>query len=309
MTRDTIKALCLGLVIATGISFKKPQGDFNFKDTPHAWIAGPQTTLLAKKLNTIAEKGSFVMTIPKSPYRCPPGPYERACLVADFLKREKRGGTVTVLDANNDIQAEKHTFDKAFNDLYGGIIDYRTNVTVESVNSAAGVVETNKGDVQGDVVNVIPQQRALGFVRRAKLTGDGDWAGVDPLTYESTEPGFEGVHIIGDSQGSGQPKSAHMANAQAKVCADAIIRSLAGLPTKTQERMDNITTNSACYSPITYDEASWLTANFRYQPGVFEDELGQMVLARPLGEADHWSRENYKEMFAWASNLFTDSFH
>ena len=95
-----------------------------------------------------------------------------------------------------------------------------------------------------------------------------------------------------------------MANSQAKVCADAIIRLIAGLPIDEEERVANITTNSACYSPITYDEASWLTANFAYNPAT-----GQMGLVGNLGEAERWNRENYQEMFAWASNLFTDTWH
>ena len=292
---------CDRLVIATGIEFDAPEGT-DFQKTPHAWIAGPQTTLLANQINAMPDRGSFVMTIPKSPYRCPPGPYERACLVADILQR-RGGGTVTVLDANAGIQAEVHTFSKAFFDLYPDTIDYQTNVVVEGVDAAARAVTTRSGEVGGDVVNIIAPQRALGFVRDSGLTGGGDWAGVDPLTYASTESGFETVHIIGDSQGSNQPKSAHMANSQAKVCADAILRSLAGLPTDSVERVENITTNSACYSPITYDEASWLTANYAFNAGagVMEKVAG--------GEADHWNRDNYEEMFAWASNLFTDSLH
>jgi NADPH-dependent 2,4-dienoyl-CoA reductase/sulfur reductase-like enzyme len=301
--------LCNRLVIATGIDFDVPEGT-DFSLTPHAWIAGPQTTLLANKVNALSAGGSFVMTIPKSPYRCPPGPYERACLVADILKR-KGGGTVTVLDANADIQAEKHTFSKAFDELYGDIVEYIPNTTLGEVRSSDRLVDTSKGEFKGDVVNIIPQQRALGFVRKAGLTAGGDWAAIDPLSYESTVPGFEGVHIIGDSQGSGQPKSAHMASSQAKVCADAIIRMITGngVSVTDPERVANITTNSACYSPITYDEASWLTANFSYQaPDMPDHEVGKMVLQH-IGEAEHWSRDNYEEMFAWASNLFTDSFH
>jgi len=309
---------CDRLVVATGIGFKKPAGDFNFNDTPHAWIAGRQTTRLANKVQALNKGDTFVMTIPKSPYRCPPGPYERACLVADILKR-KGGGTVTVLDANDRIQAEAPTFTRAFDELYNGIVDYRTDVSMESVDSAAGVVVTKSAsgsfeEISGDVVNIIPQQRALGFVRASGLTEGEDWAAIDPLSYESTVAGFEGVHIIGDSQGSGQPKSAHMASSQAKICADAIIRMLAGVdvsyhPDRGSERWMNITTNSACYSPITYDEASWLTANFVYEaPDMEGEEVGKMAL-KHIGEADHWNKDNYEEMFAWASNLFTDSFH
>jgi len=297
------------LVIATGIDFEMLSG-LDFDQTPHAWIAGPQTNRLSTMVNSLGPNSTFIMTIPEAPYRCPPGPYERACLVADILKRkgyDSGDAKVLVLDANASIQAEKHTFENAFNNLYGNIVDYVTGVEVEDVISAERRVVTKTGDYTGDVVNIIPQQRAMGFVRDSGLTGDGAWAGVDPLTYVSTESGFDGVHIIGDSQATGQPKSAHMANSQAKVCADAIIRMLADVDVSFENgdpvRWKNITTNSACYSPITYDEASWLTANFAYNPNT-----RQMGLTR-IGEAENWSRENYKEMFAWASNLFTDSFH
>jgi NADPH-dependent 2,4-dienoyl-CoA reductase/sulfur reductase-like enzyme len=293
------------LVIATGIGFDDPPG-IDYQKTPHAWIAGPQTQLLASQVGALGPKSTFVMTVPKSPYRCPPGPYERACLVADILDRRgfnQGDAKVVVLDANAHIQAERHTFEKAFFDKYRNIVDYRPNVTLNAVDSQQRRLDTSAGQFEGDVVNVIPNQQALPFVRESGLTGGGAWAPVDVLTYESTVPGFSSVHIIGDSQDSNQPKSAHMANAQAKICADAIIRELAGVSNTTEERVKNITTNSACYSPITVDEASWLTANFYYDPA-----SGQMKL-RTIGEADKWSRENYKDMFAWASNLFTDSFH
>lgn len=292
------------LVIATGIDFVTSPG-LDFDLTPHAWVAGPQTEALASKVNTLGANSTFVMTIPKAPYRCPPGPYERACLVADIVKRKGHDGSarVVVLDENPSIQAEKHTFETAFNGIYRNIIEYVPNATIESVDSAAGRVETSLGSYTGDVVNVIPRQQAMGFVRDAGLTEGGPWARVDPLTYESQVSGFGGVHVIGDSQGTGQPKSAHMANSQAKVCADAIIRALAGVSNSDPERVANITTNSACYSPITYDEASWLTANFAFDP-----QSGQMKLTH-IGEAERWSKGNYKQMFAWASNLFTDTFH
>lgn len=293
------------LVIATGIDFVTTPGmDFNL--TPHAWIAGPQTTQLAAQVNGLGPNSTFVMTVPKAPYRCPPGPYERACLVADILKRrgyDQGDAKVIVLDENASIQAERHTFENAFGNLYRNIVEYIPNATINAVDSANRRIDTAMGEYVGDVLNLIPRQQAMGFVRDSGLTGAGLWAGIDPLTYASTESGFDGVHIIGDSQASNQPKSAHMANAQAKVCADAILREIAGLSNTAAERVANITTNSACYSPITYDQASWLTANYAYDPN-----SGQMA-ATHVGEAERWDRENYEEMFAWASNLFTDSFH
>jgi NADH dehydrogenase FAD-containing subunit len=293
------------VVIATGIGFKKPSG-LDFNTSPHAWKAGGQTTLLAKQINAMEPNSTFVMTIPKSPYRCPPGPYERACLVANHMSRlgvtSVDSPSVIVLDANSSIQAEKETFGKAFNELYKNTLQYVPNAELYGVNSSSGTVSTSAGEFQGNVLNIIPQNRATSVVRKSGLTDDGNWAPVDPTTYESTLPDFAGVHVIGDSQNTNQPKSAHMANAQAKICADAVIRSLSGLPTDTEERLANLTTNSACYSPITRNTASWLTANFAYNVN-----LNRMELTH-IGEAEKWSRESYQDMFTWADNLFTDCF-
>jgi NADPH-dependent 2,4-dienoyl-CoA reductase/sulfur reductase-like enzyme len=290
-------------VIAAGIAFKRVRGQ-DFGKVPHSWIAGGQTNNLKHKVATLKAGSTFIMSVPKSPYRCPPGPYERACLVADILVRKGYDGNsrVLLLDENDAIQAERHTFESAFNGIYRNVIEYVPGVTIGSVDSDRLIVETSAGDFAGDVVNLIPRQRAPWWMRRDGLADATGWAGVNPLTYASTVPGMEGVHVIGDSQGTGQPKSAHMANSQAKICADAILRMLADLPTDSDERVANVTTNSACYSPITIDTASWLTANYAYNPG-----SGAMELTH-IGEARQPTRENFREMFGWASNLFTDSF-
>jgi NADPH-dependent 2,4-dienoyl-CoA reductase/sulfur reductase-like enzyme len=285
------------VVLAPGISFKDLPG-VDFAKTPHAWIAGPQTTLLRQQLSTLRKGDTFLMTIPPAPYRCPPGPYERACLVADMLKR-LGGGKVVVLDANSGIVAERHTFDTAFSTIYRDIVDYQSGVSwMNSVDSEALRV----GSETGKVVNVIAPHSAPEFLKVAGLTNAFGWAPVNPLTYESTL--VPGVHVIGDAcDAPKQPKSGHMANSQAKVCADAIVRYSLGFdPLADGDRTSNITTNSACYSPITYSEASWLTANYRYDNGQME-----LATAAP-GEARSWDGENFEDMFTWASNLFTDSF-
>ncbi len=292
------------LIIATGVDFK-PLTNLNVDITPHAWIAGEQTTLLANKINALSSGATFIMTVPKAPYRCPPGPYERACLVADIFQRnglDNGGGKVIVLDENANIQAERHTFERAFNELYGDVIEYIPNMIIEDVESLGGNVVTASQTFNGDLINVIPRHQASPIIRNAGLTGLGDWALVDPLTYESTLAEFAGIYVIGDSQNTNQPKSAHMANAQAKICADAIIRTFTGLSNYDQERIENVTTNSACYSPITFDEASWLSANYAY------DQITQQMQATHIGEAENWSKDNYKQMFDWANNLFNDSF-
>lgn len=288
------------LVLATGIGFDNVDG-WDPDLMPHAWIAGAQTTLLKEQINAIPQRGTFIMTVPKSPYRCPPGPYERACVVADMLDRNG-GGKVIVLDENSAIQAERETFTRAYNELYGSVVEYVPNAEIRAVDPVQKAIETSAGTYVGDVVNLIPRQRAAGLVSTSGVTGGERWAPVDPLTYESTLASFSGVYIIGDAQGTGQPKSGHMANSQAKICADAIVRTLSGQSALSAERISNITTNSACYSPVSSDEASWLTAVFGYDAA-----SGQMKLNH-VAEADSWSREHYNDMFGWSKNLFMDTF-
>lgn len=286
------------LVLAPGIDFMPIPG-WETNLIPHAWQAGAQTLLLKSQLEAMAPGGTFVLTIPKAPYRCPPGPYERACVVADYLKRNKPGSKVIVLDANAGIVAEPHTFGAAFNGTYAGIIEYHTGVTVDSVDSANRIVYTNTGAIQASVLNILGPQQAGKIVRDTGLAIDATsrWAPVDPLSYTSTV--HPTVHVIGDAQATGQPKSGHMANAQAKVCADAIVRSFSGLAPNPAP-----TTNSACFSPITASTASWLTVVFQYDP------ITRTMKAVPasLGEAQKPSGDNYEDMFDWAESLFADTF-
>jgi len=287
------------LVLAPGVEFITPDGAYNADLTPHAWKAGPQTLLLKSQLAAIAAKQTFVMTIPKSPYRCPPGPYERACTIADYLKRKKKGAKIIVLDANASIQAEPINFGNAFAKTYKGVLTYIPNAPVTSVDSTAKSIITPKGTFKGAVINVIPNQRAGQIVTSAGLVNDPSnrWALVDPLTYASTV--HPDIHILGDSQGTGQPKSGHMANSQAKVCADAIIRSFTG------EAPDPLpVTSSACFSPITSTTASWLTASFQYDP---VSKTMKRVEAS-FAEAPKPTSDGMQQMFQWANNIFADSF-
>jgi len=302
------------LVVTGGIDFLPPAG-YDPAVMPHAWIAGEQTALLRDQLATLPDTGgTVILSIPRAPYRCPPGPYERACIIANILG--SRSGTLgpytgvaaprlVVLDANPDIIVERDTFGAAFAELYGNIIEYHPNEEVVAVDNATLTVETAQGhSYSGDVVNVIPAHRAAAFLRDAGLTGSGNWAPVDPVTYESTLGGFQDVYVIGDSSQTTQPKSGHMANSQAKICADAILRRASGLSAFTDERLANIVTNSACYSPVSDSQASWLTAVYRY-----DTQTGQMGLVPgSFGASSGWSSRNYRRMFDWSNNLLADTF-
>lgn len=285
------------LVLSPGIDFIPPAGNYDPQLTPHAWQAGPQTLLLKQQLAAMPAGSTFVMNVPPSPYRCPPGPYERACVVADYLKRRKRGARVIVLDANAEIQAEPATFSRAFNETYRGMLSYVPRAEIVSVDSSTRSVVTTQGAFRGAVLNLIPTQRAGGIVSRANLVNDatGRWALVNPLTYGSIiNPE---IHILGDSQGTGQPKSGHMANSQAKVCADAILRAFNG------EAPDPApTTSSACFSPISATKASWLSASFQY------DSIQRAMARVDLGEAHAPTSDGLQQMFQWADNIFADSF-
>jgi len=286
------------LVLSPGIDFVPIPG-WDSTLVPHAWQAGEQTTLLQQQLAAMPAGGTFVMTVPKAPYRCPPGPYERACIVADYLRQNKPGSRVIVLDANPGITVEADNFGYAFNVTYSDIVEYYANAQVQEVDSLNRAIYTSLGYFDASVLNVIPDQQAGKIVRNSGLAvaGGNRWAAIDPLSYSSTVA--SDIHIIGDSQATGQPKSGHMANSQAKVCADAILRSFTGAGPNPEPM-----TNSACYSPLSLSTATWLTAVFRY-----DASLQQMQLVTESFGASHGaSAENYHDMFTWAHTLFGDTF-
>lgn len=286
------------LILAPGITFNPVEGH-DLNKVPHAWQSGEQVTMLQQQLEAMPAGGTFVMSIPAAPYRCPPGPYERACVIADYLKSNKPGSKVIVLDANADILVEKEVFGHAFDTTYAGIVEYHKEVVITGVDSDNLVVSTESmADIKADVLNIIPEQSAGDIIKSAGLINVSDrWAGVNPLSYESTA--VNNIHVIGDSQGTGQPKAGHIANSEAKVCADAVIRLLNNdLPYAAPM------TNSACYSPVSADTATWLTAVYGYDSAT--DSMQRV--AGSGGSAAKASSNNYKEMFVWSNSLFADTF-
>ena len=283
------------LVLAAGMDFIKVN-DYDITKVPHAWKAGEQTDLLKEQIDGMVDGDTFSMTIPPAPYRCPPGPYERACVVADYLKNNKgfNNCKVNVFDANAKITIEEETFAAKFAE-YG--IEYKPSTTVTAVDDSTRTLTYTENDesktLSSTVLNVIPKQKAAPIVFTAGVN-TGNWAPVNPLSYESTV--MNGIYIIGDSQGTGQPKAGHMGNSEAKVCADAILRTLNGVTLYASPK-----TNSACYSPTSSTEASWITAVLKY-----DANANKMVIANKGSGAP--STSNYDKMFSWSGNLFTDTF-
>lgn len=289
------------IVLSPGIDFDDVPGMAGSNKMPHAWSAGPQTALLASQLASLPSNGTVILTIPQVPYRCPPGPYERACLLADWLKTRHPGGKLVVLDANPDFVTEKDNFSSAFFGLHAGVIEYVNNASVTQVDPATMQVSTTQGVFRGDVVNLIPRQRAGKLIVGSGLANatEGRFAGVNVLSYASTVAGADKVHIIGDSSATTQPKAGHIANQEAKVCADAISRLLSGLAPDPAP-----VTNSACYSTITMSQASWLTAAFQYDAATQAMKVVPASSAASVG----WNPRNFGEMSTWFKALMADSF-
>ncbi|MBL8701634.1 MAG: FAD-dependent oxidoreductase [Alphaproteobacteria bacterium] len=196
---------------------------------PHAWKAGPQTLLLRRQLEALPEGGVVAMAVPANPYRCPPGPYERASLIAHFLKARKPRAKLLVLDAKDGFSKQR-LFEQAWKSLYPGIVEWvslSNGGRVIEVHAATRTLVAEFDRHRVDVANVIPPQRAAAIARDTGLADRSGWCPVDPVSFESRlQPN---IHVIGDAAiMGGMPKSAFAANAQAKVCAAAVVELLAG---------------------------------------------------------------------------------
>jgi hypothetical protein len=248
-----------------------------------------------------------VITIPLAPYRCPPGPYERACVIADWLKLNKPNSKVIVLDENATIQAQAINFQKAFNGAYGYLVDYRPGCTITNTQIATGahtVTFTQNGLTQAvtaGVFNPIPPQRAPSLLVNSGLVS-GKFAPVNLLTYESTlKPS---IHVIGDACISGMPKAGHIGNQEAKTCANAVVNALKGDQYALFESSPVL--NSACFTPVTSTTATWLSAVYQYANGVMVPST-QNGFTQPRAAVSA-STENYSNMNTWFSTLMGDTF-
>lgn len=290
------------LVLAPGVDFLPQQvaGLAGAEELiPHAWKAGPQTLLLRNQLQAMADGGVFAIHIPKAPYRCPPGPYERACLVASYFKTAKPRSKVIILDANDEIQSKKGLFRQAFDGPYRGMIDYRPNSELREVIPASRTAVLDFDQIRADVLNVIPPQRAGKAVDLAGLSlANERWVHVDWLTLEAT--GTPGIHVLGDATlaGPAMPKSGHMANQHAKLAAAAILNALAGEPPNPEPVLAN-----TCYSFVDGRNAIHVASVHQYD-GTKKTFLPVQGAGGISGSA---SEMEGKAAHAWARNIWADS--
>jgi NADPH-dependent 2,4-dienoyl-CoA reductase/sulfur reductase-like enzyme len=196
---------------------------------PHAWKAGEQTLLLRKQLEAMDDGGLVVIAAPANPYRCPPGPYERACLIAYYLKTKKPRSKLLILDAK-DTFSKQRLFQNAWKELYPGLVEWISlsqGGKVNAVDSSTNTLITDFGNHTAQVANVIPPQRAGRIAGIAGVADNTGWCAIDPVTFESRS--VPNIHVIGDACIAGtMPKSAFSANAQAKACAGAVATLIAG---------------------------------------------------------------------------------
>jgi len=291
------------LIMAPGIDFMYEQiPGLNNLDAQqkvlHAWKAGAQTVALRKQLEAMPDGGVYALCIPKSPYRCPPGPYERACQVAHYFKAHKPGSKVLILDANEDVQSKKGLFTKAWTERYAGIVEYRPNSVLMDVDATTFTAKLEFENVKADVLNVVPPQRAGDIAHSTGLiTANNRWCGVDFLTYESAAQ--KNIHVLGDAilAAPAMPKSGHIANQQAKVCAAAVVALLTDRPVNEQPMMNN-----TCYSFITDREAVHVTSVHRYDSQkktmlAVEGSVGLSAAPTDLEGQYGWG---------WAQNIWAD---
>jgi sulfide dehydrogenase [flavocytochrome c] flavoprotein chain len=288
------------LVLSPGIDFRTEELEgYDAATTPdvmpHAWKAGPQTVLLRKQLEAMKDGGTVVMTIPLAPYRCPPGPYERISMIAHYLKANKPKSKIIALDGNPDITSKAGLFRKGWAKYYEGMIDYRKSqkVTVVKPKDMAVLVE-GLDEVKGDVVNVIPPQKAGMIAAKTGLVGeDKKWCPVDATTFESTL--HKDIHVIGDASIAGaMPKSGYSANSEAKVCAMNIVALMNG---KETTELSGINT---CYSYLSDKEAVSVAAVYAVKEGKIIAVPNSGGVSPDLSELEAIYAES------WLKNILTE---
>jgi NADPH-dependent 2,4-dienoyl-CoA reductase/sulfur reductase-like enzyme len=259
---------------------------------PHAWKAGEQTVLLRKQLEAMDDGGLVAIAVPANPARCPPAPYERASLIAHYLKTRKPRSKVLILDAKDNFSQQK-LFERAWKELYGGMIE-RVSLSqggrVTSVDPSTKTIVTEFGNYPAQVANVIPPQKAGRIAAIAGATDHTGWCPINPVTFESKL--VPNIHVIGDAcLGGGIPKSASAASAQGKTCAAAIVNLLAG----QAPEMPRLT--GVCYNTVAPGYGFSLAGIYQPKDDIFAEVEGgatspvdapRELRAREADEAQGW---------------------
>jgi sulfide dehydrogenase [flavocytochrome c] flavoprotein chain len=284
------------LVLSPGIDFHfealPGYDDTASEKMPHAWKAGAQTLLLRRQLEAMPDGGTVAIAIPANPSRCPPAPYERASLIAHYLKTKKPRSKVLILDAKDNF-SQQRLFERAWKELYGDMIE-RIGLSqggrVTSVEPATRTIVTEFGNYTPDVANVIPPQRAAHIAQIAGAADATGWSPIDPVTFESKL--VPNIHVIGDAcLGGGIPKSASAASAQGKACAATIVNLLAGRASETP-RLTGV-----CYNIVAPGYGFSLAGNYQPRGDIFAEveggatspvEAPRELRAREATDAEHW---------------------
>lgn len=291
------------LVLSPGVDFMFDQiPGLNNADAQskilHAWKAGAQTVALRKQLESMKDGGTYAIAIPKAPYRCPPGPYERACLVANYFKQSKPKSKVVILDANEDVMSKKGLFTKAWTDLYKGMIEYRNNSEVKDVEVGTNTAVLEFDKFKAEVLNVIPPHRAGDIAAKSgiKLINNR-WVDINWLSMESTST--PGIHVLGDAvfPAPTMPKSGHMANQHGKLAAAAILNQLAGLEPNPEPVVMN-----TCYSFVDAKNVIHVSSVHQYDAAT---KTVQPVKGAGGVSAARNELEG-KVAMGWAKNIWAD---
>jgi sulfide dehydrogenase [flavocytochrome c] flavoprotein chain len=266
-----------------------------------AWKAGAETLALRRQLEAMPDGGVFAITIPEQPYRCPPGPYERASVVAGYFKAHKPRSKVLILDANPDVISKGALFKKVWAEQYKGMLEYRSQHRVTAVDAKAGVIKFDvQDDVKAQVLNVLPAMRAGAIAVQAGLNNQANnrWCGVNYLNFESTAA--KDVHVLGDSilAAPAMPKSGHMANSQAKVAAAAIVAEMAGWTVNPAPMLTN-----TCYSFIDPKNSIHVASVHEYVAA----EKTFKTVAGSGGVSAAPSELEGVYALSWASNIWADT--
>jgi sulfide dehydrogenase [flavocytochrome c] flavoprotein chain len=274
-------------VVAPGIAFKfgtiEGYDQVATQIMPHAWNGGPQTELLRAQLESMEDGGLFVISAPPDPFRCPPGPYERACLAAYYFKQFKPRAKILILDAK-DTFFEQDLFQDAWNRHYPGMIEWlpcQFTGGIKSVDVKNRTIRTKDETFSASVANIIPPQIAGEFAQKCGLADQSGWCPVDPVTFESKLQ--SGIHVVGDAiSGGDMPKSAFATNSQAKVCAFAIAAALTG-SAQAEPHLFN-----TCFTILSPDDAVSDAISFKAEAGAIK--MSDIFISQ-VGESDDLRRQ------------------